>query len=612
MDPFTQQVLANLSAANHLDVLEALTLDDSEEDSSLRDVNPEGSTYDGSGGKVASHKVAVAMWDIARQAVRNEPIVKAAIRGDIPQLKDLLQQPGVDVNIRDGMGDTALFAAVCHDKFDAAVLLLDAKADPNIQSFDSWAALHAVSRSGNQEMAAILLDCKANTEITDEAGWTPLHVSSLYGTNAIADLLLERKAKPNAQDLDGLSPLHTAVDFGQRDVIQTLVRHGAHLDAKDHNGQTPLHIASMKRPFTPPVSLLLDLGADPKLADDNGYTALHFAVQGGHDPALAVTPLLQRGAGPNISAADGWTPLLLAVHRMAKPGNYGEAVLKTLLDASLTGVNRVSSISSGDTTPLILAIQARSKRAVRLLIDRGADITLPVERDGQRITPVLQAAACQNPEEVEILRHLLTDASSREKMAGDITLAHITALHGHSNSLRLLLERGTDANAADKEGRTPLHLAAQYSHPECISLLLAQGVNVNAKDNNRRTPLHEAASGADEECILLLLDAGADMLIRGGRERLQSPIDIMREKLGSENDENVQRRYLSILTVMIETLAEKDPRVGEVSQDRRGGWTIEAIQQFYQPGEEERRQGPTVSQMRERYQPRFNTEAGQH
>lgn len=59
----------------------------------------------------------------------------------------------------------------------------------------------------------------------------------------------------------------------------------------------------MKRPFPPPVSLLLDLGAYPKLADEKGRTALHFAVQAGHNPALAVIPLLQRGADPNIAAA---------------------------------------------------------------------------------------------------------------------------------------------------------------------------------------------------------------------------------------------------------------------------------------------------------------------
>lgn len=231
-----------------------------------------------------------------------------------------------------------------------------------------------------------------------------------------------------------------------------------------------------------------------------------------------------------------------------------------------------------------------------------------MEKDGERITPILQAAAFYNPEEVEILRHLLTDATAKEKMAGGISLAHITALHGHTDSLRLLLGYGADANAADLEGRTPLHLAAHHSHPECVSLLLANGANVNAKANNRSTPLHEAASSADEDCIQLLLDAGADILVRCDRGRLESPIDIMREKLTLEKDENVQKWYLRILTIMIEILAEKDPRVGEVSQDRREGWSLEALQQSCLAGEEERPRGPTVAKLRERYQPRFNTE----
>ncbi|KAF4428350.1 ankyrin repeat-containing [Fusarium acutatum] len=326
-----------------------------------------------------------------------------------------------------------------------------------------------------------------------------------------------------------------------------------------------------------------DLGADPKLADEKGYTALHFAVQAGHDPALAVTPLLQRGADPNITAADGWTPLLWAVHQMNKSGDHREAILQTLLDNSLTDVNHKSTISSGDITPLILDIQTRSERAVQLLTDHGADITLPVEK------------------EVEILWHLLTDASAKEKMAGDISLAHIAALHGHSNSLRLLLGYGADAN-----------LAARYSHPECISLLLARGANINAKANDRSTPPHEASSIADEDCVRLLLDAGADILVRCERGRWQSPIDIMPEKLRLEQDENVQEGYLRILTLIIETLAERDPRVVEVSQDRQGGWSTEALKQFWQSGEEERPRGPTVAGLKERYQLRFITEAGQH
>ncbi|RBR09757.1 hypothetical protein FVER53590_30463 [Fusarium verticillioides] len=151
---------------------------------------------------------------------------------------------------------------------------------------------------------------------------------------------------------------------------------------------------------------------------------------------------------------------------MTKPGDYSEAVLTTLLDTSVANVNRLITTPSGDTTPLILAIKARSRRAVQLLTDHVADITIPVERNGHRITPVLQAAACHSPEEVEILQQLLTEASSKERTAADISLAHIAALHGHFDSLQLVLEYGADANGIAKDRITPLHEAASNTDEE--------------------------------------------------------------------------------------------------------------------------------------------------
>lgn len=495
MDALTDDPLANLSAADRLALLRAVMA----EDSDFEDDEPAGTTDEGRGSEVPSHQAAIAMMDMARRFVQNEPIVNAAVRGDISRLEGLGRQPRVNVNVRDGLGETALFAAVCHDHLEAAALLLEAGADPNIECSVSWAALHAVSRSGNEAMAALLLKWKANTEVRDSKGWVPLHVSSLYGTNGVATILLDGKADPNARANDNRIPLHTAVDYGHVEVIRNLVRHGAQLDAKDNEGQTPLHIAAMERPFPPPVSLLLDLGANPQLADGNGNTPLHLAVIAGHDPTLAVAPLLRKGIDPNIAAADGWTPLLFAIQQMNKLDDRREAVLKALLEESLTDVNRISSISHGDTTPLILAIETRCKRAVELLLAHNADVNLATERGGQLFRPIVQAAACHSPEEPEILRLLLdAGADPKEKTEDDITLAHITALKGSPNSLHLLLQRGADANAADMLGGTPLHIAARHSHPECVSVLLAHGADVDAMTSDKRTPPHDAARRADE------------------------------------------------------------------------------------------------------------------
>jgi hypothetical protein len=68
---------------------------------------------------------------------------------------------------------------------------------------------------------------------------------------------------------------------------------------------------------------------------------------------------------------------------------------------------------------------------------------------------------------------------------------------------QLLMERGADVNARDKNYETPLHLACYAPDPKLVQMLLDCGANVNAEDNRGRTPLHrvflEAKYYSDEE-----------------------------------------------------------------------------------------------------------------
>jgi hypothetical protein len=131
------------------------------DDSDSEDDAQTGTENEG-GPNIISHQGAVFMMDTAIRFVQTQPLVDAAVRGDIPGLQSLLQQPGINVNVRNGLEETALFAAVCNDHLEAARLLLDAGADPDLKCFNEWAALHAVSRSGNEAMASLLLEKNAD------------------------------------------------------------------------------------------------------------------------------------------------------------------------------------------------------------------------------------------------------------------------------------------------------------------------------------------------------------------------------------------------------------------------------------------------------------------
>ena len=81
---------------------------------------------------------------------------------------------------------------------------------------------------------------------------------------------------------------------------------------------------------------------------------------------------------------------------------------------------------------------------------------------------------------------------------------------GGEESVRALLERGIDVNAAAADGATALHWAVRGERASVVGLLIAAGADVTAANDYGVTPLSLAALTGNAGVIRKLLEAGAD------------------------------------------------------------------------------------------------------
>ena len=219
---------------------------------------------------------------------------EASKNGDIKRINQLLDE-GVDINIRDSNGWTALMVASRYSNngssLDTVRLLLDRGTDINIQEHGGWTALMVASRHSNNDSSLdtvrLLLDRGADTNIQDNNGWTPLMSASRYSNNGSSldtvRLLLDRGAGINIQDSKEWTPLMVASGESNHDssleTVKLLLENRANINIQDNAGMTALMYSSKlsnRESSVDTIKILLEYGADPFLLNHEKKSALEI------------------------------------------------------------------------------------------------------------------------------------------------------------------------------------------------------------------------------------------------------------------------------------------------------------------------------------------------
>jgi ankyrin repeat protein len=178
-----------------------------------------------------------------------DPLLAAANLGKIAKAMQLLDK-GVDPNVRDEHGTTALHFAAGRGHLEIVRLLLERGADPNAVNSVGYTPLMSAARNSRRDAAAALLATgKVDPNQEDSAGFTALILAANYADPATVQLLLDHGGNAAFRSSRGWTVLSCAVlnpEPGVGDIIGLLLDAGADIDARDADGTTALEEAERR------------------------------------------------------------------------------------------------------------------------------------------------------------------------------------------------------------------------------------------------------------------------------------------------------------------------------------------------------------------------------
>jgi ankyrin repeat protein len=451
--------------------------------------------------------------------VAASPLVDAVKAGDKAAALALIDKR-VDVNAPEADGTTALHWAVHQNDLDLAERLIRAGAKVNAKNDYGATPMSEAAVTGTAAIIETLLKAGADVESPNPDGQTALMVVARTSRVDAAQALLRHGAKVNAvEQWRGQTALMWAAAQSQPAMVKALVAAGADVNARSKVNNWQRQVTAEPRAIYRPAGgltpllyvaregcvecakCLADGGANLNLADPEEVSPLLLSVLNGHYDLAAY--LIQKGASAGKWDWYGRTPLYAAVDmntiprggRPDRPSLDTTTSLQIIEQLLAAGANPNPQLKLAPpfrnigndrgldgtltigTTPLLRAAKALDAPAIRVLLDKGANLTLANTRG---ITPVMAAAGLGS-----------TDADTRGiYVTEDVQQRSI-------ESLKLLLAAGGDINGKDgTRGLTPLHEAARWGWNDVVQFLVDHGANLEAKDNRGMTPVDSAMGKA--------------------------------------------------------------------------------------------------------------------
>ena len=436
------------------------------------------------------------------------PITVAAGDGSI-HIVELLLRQGADVNVQNDTWNTsnarltALEAAIWNGNTNLCKLLLEAGANPDLQSAFEGSALHYAFAYHRTEVAGWLLDYGADPFLKKDNAYnkaTPFELAITQGDGKLVPRMLGQEgAGPAALKPARPLPWKKPPTENRKAAANIITERG-----------TELLSAAAQRGELEAVQALLKAGVSARTNAPGELPPLQaFAISEAgaiksRPSAIAQwqqTSNMLKSFGPNANPAFTASIRSQAAEQAAKVASLAPEHLMQIRDLLIK--------NGADYDAFAATALADTNRAVQLLA-MDKNVVQARDRDGQ--TPLHWAVL--NDQLPLTSFWLQAGASPAATNFARQTPLHIAATKGLTEQVKLLLAANAPTDIRDTNGWTPLDAAIQANQSDCIHLLMANAPPGAHLERGLATPLHEAAASGNVAALAGLLDTETNLEAR--------------------------------------------------------------------------------------------------
>ncbi|XP_062612637.1 uncharacterized protein LOC134274369 isoform X2 [Saccostrea cucullata] len=337
----------------------------------------------------------------------------------------------------------------------------------------------------------LLLNSEASVNVQAKSGATPVHIAVKRRLCFHIPEMLNRNFEANTKDASGVTCVMLAAEWGDKKTIKDLIKRGADIKLEDECGNTALHYLCSNGLRMELLAYFVNLGSDINAVNKDGYSPLNTYVKEAERlEEKYVIDLISKGADPNCCPGGCESPLTNALKR--KKYEIAKLLLKNgalVNHVSESGITALSVAVSQEKA----AYKSEREEMVNCLLEAGADTNI--------LTVKTASPLC----------NLLSSPFSQDTMT----------------ILSNLLKHNADPNIGIEN---PLCFASKV-HPDAVELLLKAGANVNRKGSDGNTPLVECLYSKNGhnmvKSLIALIEAGADTNIASNSGKY--PLEIVLE-----------------------------------------------------------------------------------